>query len=111
MQNKNSGGWTKVNIKSHNKGTIVIVSYDKQGKIAIQEMSAVRYFFSKVMKKVNTKNNILAMAIAGLFVFMFADDFVRGVKNFPERFASALEISQECDNGISECQFKTRNKI
>ena len=101
----------KINIKSHNKGTIVLVSWDNQGQMVMKEMSALRYFFFNVMKKINTKNNILAMAIAGLFVFMFADDFVRGVKNFPERFASALEISQECDNGISECQFKTRNKI
>ena len=101
----------KIDIKSPEKGAILLVSYDKQGKMVMQVMSQTRYFISKVMKKVNTKNNILAIAIAGLFVFMFSDDFVRGVKNFPERFASALEISQECDNGISECQFKTRNKI
>lgn len=109
MNNKNSGGRTKVNIKSHNKGTIVLVSWDKQGKMVMQEMSAVRYFLFNVMKKINTKNKILAIAIAGLFVFMLADDFVRGLKNFPEKLVSALEISRACDNGRSECQFKTRN--
>ena len=101
----------KINIKSPTKGTILFVSYDNQGQMVMKEMSALRYFFFKAKKNKNTKHKVLAMAIAGLFVFMFADDFVRGVKNFPERFASALEISQECDNGISECQFKTRNKI
>lgn len=31
MHNNNLEGGTEVNIKSHNKGTIVVVSYDKQG--------------------------------------------------------------------------------
>ncbi len=101
----------KININGNKERQVTIIRFDNQGQMVMQEMSAVRYFLFDVMKKINTKNNILAMAIAGLFIFMFADDFVRGVKNFPERFASALEISQECDNGISECQFKTRNKI
>ena len=101
----------KININGNKERQVTIISFDKQGQMIMQEMSAARYFLSNVMKKINTKNNILAIAIAGLFVFMFSDDFVRGVKNFPERFASALEISQECDNGISECQWNTRNKI
>ena len=101
----------KININGNKERQVTIIRFDNQGKMVMQEMSAVRYFLFNVMKKINTKNKILAIAIAGLFVFMFSDDFVRGVKNFPERFASALEISQECDNGISECQWNTRNKI
>jgi hypothetical protein len=102
--------FTKIDINGNKKRQVVIISYDNNGNLVMKEMSQTRYFLFKVMKKVNTKNNILAIAIAGLFVFMFSDDFVRGVKNFPERFASALEVSQECDNGISECQWNTRKK-
>ena len=99
----------KINIKSPTKGTILFVSYDNQGQMVMKEMSALRYFFFKAKKNKNTKHKVLAIAIAGLFVFMLADDFVRGLKNFPEKLVSALEISRACDNGRSECQFKTRN--
>ena len=45
MQNNNLEGWTKVNITSRNKGTIVLVSFDEQGQMVMKEMSALRYFF------------------------------------------------------------------
>ena len=61
------------------------------------------------MQKIETQHKVLFTVISIFCLVMFADDFIRGVKNFPERFVSALEISRACDNGRSECQFKTRN--
>ena len=57
MQNNNLEGWTKVNITSRNKGTIVLVSFDEQGQMVMKEMSALRYFFSSLgkIKIQNTK--------------------------------------------------------
>jgi hypothetical protein len=103
MQNNNLEGCVTFKNKP-----ILIVSYDKQGQMVMKEMSWLGYFFSNAEKNKNTKNKILAIAIAGLFVFMFADDFIRGLKNFPERFVSALEISRACDNGRSGCQYNSR---
>jgi len=62
----------KINIKSHNKGTIVLVSWDNQGKMVMQEMSAVRYFLFNVMKRiVNIFENIIESYYFNVFRAMF----------------------------------------
>ena len=61
------------------------------------------------MQKIETKHKVLATVLSIFFLIIFADDFIRGAKKFPAKFINAFEVSRACDNGISECQFKTRN--
>ena len=98
----------KVDINGNKEQKVVITSFDNKGNFVMQEMSAVRYFIFKIMKKINTKNRILAIAISVVLISMFTDDLVRVVKNFPERFVSALEISRDCDNNVSGCQYNSK---
>lgn len=108
MHNNNLEGGTEVNIKSHNKGTIVVVSYDKQGQMVMKEMSAVRYFFFKAEKNKNTKHILLATVLSIFCLGMFGDDVIRGAKKFPAKLVHAFEVSRACDNNVSECQYNSR---
>jgi len=108
MQNNNLEGWTKVNITSRNKGTIVLVSYDKQGQMIMKEMSWLRYFFFKAEKNKHTKNKVLFTAISIFLLVMFGDDFIRVAKKFPAKFVHAFEVSRACDNNVSGCQYNSR---
>jgi len=109
MNNNNLDRSTTVNIKSHNKGTIVLVSYDKQGQIVMKEMSWLRYFFFKAEK--NKKHILLATVVSIFLLVMFADDVIRGAKKFPAKFIHAFEVSRACDNNVSACQWNSKKGI
>jgi len=109
MQNNNLEGWVEVNIKSRNKGTIVLVSFDEQGQMVMKEMSALGYFFFKAGKNKNTKKHKVLFTVISIFLLvMFADDFIRSAKKFPAKFVHAFEVSRACDNNVSVCQYNSR---
>lgn len=108
MNNNNLDRSTTANITGHNKRTIVIVSYDKQGQMVMKEMSWLRYFFFKAEKNKNTKHILLATVLSIFCLGMFGDDFIRGAKKFPAKFVHTFEVSRACDNNVSECQYNSR---
>ena len=49
----------QININGNKERQVTIISFDKQGKMVMQEMSQTRYFIFKIMKKINTKKKLL----------------------------------------------------
>lgn len=100
----------KINIKSPEKGAILLVSYNNQGQMVMKEMSALRYFFFKAAKNKNTKHKVLLTVLSIFFFVIFADDFIGGAKKFPAKFINAFEVSRACDNNVSACQWNSKKE-